>query len=109
MAYMAWFCFITVLTPSTVHLKVLIPSIAAGAVIGKDGEAIERIQKESGAKVKMSKRNDFYPECRDVYQEVELDIRIPIFTKTKQFVKSGEEPKQRFVSPDCIGNRLASE
>nr|CUU00356.1 hypothetical transcript [Hymenolepis microstoma] len=46
---------------STVHLKVLIPSIAAGAVIGKDGEAIERIQKESGAKVKMSKRNDFYP------------------------------------------------
>ncbi len=43
------------------HLKVLIPSIAAGAVIGKDGEAIERIQKESGAKVKMSKRNDFYP------------------------------------------------
>ncbi|CDS37606.1 RNA binding protein Nova 1 [Echinococcus multilocularis] len=46
---------------SAVHLKVLIPSIAAGAVIGKDGEAIERIQKESGAKVKMSKRNDFYP------------------------------------------------
>uniref|UniRef100_A0A0X3P5Z4 K Homology domain-containing protein n=3 Tax=Schistocephalus solidus TaxID=70667 RepID=A0A0X3P5Z4_SCHSO len=46
---------------SPVHLKVLIPAIAAGGVIGKDGEAIERIQKQSGAKVKMSKRNDFYP------------------------------------------------
>lgn len=52
-----YFCFLAPI----VHLKVLIPSIAAGAVIGKDGEAIERIQKESGAKVKMSKRNDFYP------------------------------------------------
>ncbi|EUB64043.1 RNA-binding protein Nova-1 [Echinococcus granulosus] len=49
---------------SAVHLKVLIPSIAAGAVIGKDGEAIERIQKESGAKVKISKRNDFYPDIK---------------------------------------------
>ncbi|VDM16024.1 unnamed protein product [Hydatigera taeniaeformis] len=64
---------------STVHLKVLIPSIAAGAVIGKDGEAIERIQKESGAKVKMSKRNDFYPglETRWYYFLVEL-IHNPI-------------------------------
>jgi hypothetical protein len=32
-----------------------------GAVIGKKGDAIAKIQKETGAKVKMSKNNDFYP------------------------------------------------
>ena len=44
-----------------IHLKVLIPSIAAGAIIGKGGETITQIQKETGAVIKMSKANDFYP------------------------------------------------
>ena len=44
-----------------VHLKVLVPSIAAGAIIGKGGETITQIQKETGANIKMSKANDFYP------------------------------------------------
>lgn len=39
----------------------MIPSVAAGAIIGRGGEAIGQLQKESGAKVKMSKANDFYP------------------------------------------------
>lgn len=37
------------------------PSVAAGAIIGKGGETIAQIQKEAGARVKMSKANDFYP------------------------------------------------
>uniref|UniRef100_A0A183T771 RNA-binding protein Nova-1 n=1 Tax=Schistocephalus solidus TaxID=70667 RepID=A0A183T771_SCHSO len=44
------------------HLKILVPSIAAGAIIGKCGEAITQIQNSTGAKVKMSKANDFYPD-----------------------------------------------
>ena len=44
-----------------VHVKVLVPSIAAGAIIGKGGETITQIQKETGANIKMSKANDFYP------------------------------------------------
>lgn len=44
-----------------VHLKVLIPSIAAGAVIGKAGEAIGKIQKDTNTKVKISKQDEFYP------------------------------------------------
>jgi len=44
-----------------IHLKILIPCIAAGAIIGKAGEAIAIIQKDSGAKVKISKSYDFYP------------------------------------------------
>lgn len=39
----------------------LIPSVAAGAIIGKGGETIAEIQKNVGARVKMSKPNDFYP------------------------------------------------
>ena len=48
-------------TGDNVHLKILVPSIAAGAIIGKGGETIAQVQKEAGARVKMSKANDFYP------------------------------------------------
>ena len=44
-----------------IHLKVLVPSVAAGAIIGKGGETIADAQMKSGAKVKMSKSNDYYP------------------------------------------------
>ena len=49
------------LDPATCHLKVLIPSAAAGAIIGKGGETIAEVQQKVGAKVKLSKANDFYP------------------------------------------------
>ena len=45
----------------TYHLKILVPSVASGAIIGKGGETIAHLQKETGARVKMSKANDFYP------------------------------------------------
>lgn len=44
-----------------IHLKVLVPSIAVGAIIGKGGESIAKIQKETGVRIKLSKVNDFYP------------------------------------------------
>lgn len=43
------------------HLKLLVPAVAAGAIIGKGGETIAQLQKEAGSRVKMSKANDFYP------------------------------------------------
>ncbi|KAA3679377.1 RNA-binding protein Nova [Paragonimus westermani] len=49
------------LAAGDVHFKILVPSIAAGAIIGKGGEAITDIQNKTSAKVKMSKANDFYP------------------------------------------------
>ncbi|XP_022251645.1 RNA-binding protein Nova-2-like isoform X2 [Limulus polyphemus] len=45
----------------TYHFKILVPSVAAGAIIGKGGETIAQLQNESGARIKMSKANDFYP------------------------------------------------
>lgn len=35
--------------------------MVAGAIIGKGGETIAQLQKETGARVKMSKSHDFYP------------------------------------------------
>lgn len=45
----------------TFHFKLLVPSVAAGAIIGKGGETIAQLQKDTGARVKMSKSHDFYP------------------------------------------------
>lgn len=46
---------------ATYHFKTLVPAVAAGAIIGKGGETIAAIQKDTGARVKMSKSHDFYP------------------------------------------------
>uniref|UniRef100_A0A674IWW9 K Homology domain-containing protein n=1 Tax=Terrapene triunguis TaxID=2587831 RepID=A0A674IWW9_9SAUR len=45
-------------------LKVLIPSYAAGSIIGKGGQTIVQLQKETGATIKLSKSKDFYPGSR---------------------------------------------
>lgn len=44
-----------------VHLKLMVPSCAAGAVIGKGGETIGKLQRDTGAKMKMSKNQDTFP------------------------------------------------
>lgn len=46
---------------SNYHFKTLVPAVAAGAIIGKGGETIAALQKETNARVKMSKSHDFYP------------------------------------------------
>ncbi|XP_023162367.1 RNA-binding protein Nova-1 isoform X6 [Drosophila hydei] len=46
---------------TTFHMKILVPAVASGAIIGKGGETIASLQKDTGARVKMSKSHDFYP------------------------------------------------
>ncbi|PSN30403.1 hypothetical protein C0J52_25290 [Blattella germanica] len=46
---------------SVFHLKLLIPSFSAEAIIGKGGDKIAQLQKDTGAKINMSKSNDYYP------------------------------------------------
>jgi RNA-binding protein Nova len=48
-------------TTTSYYFKTLVPSVAAGAIIGKGGETIASLQKDTGARVKMSKSHDFYP------------------------------------------------
>ncbi|XP_033115757.1 RNA-binding protein Nova-1-like [Anneissia japonica] len=42
-------------------LKMLIPSTAAGSIIGKGGQTIAQLQRDTGSNIKLSKANDFYP------------------------------------------------
>lgn len=58
-------------TATTYHFKTMVPSVAAGAIIGKGGETIASLQKDAGARVKMSKSHDFYPgEIRRFTNEI---------------------------------------
>lgn len=57
----------------TYHLKVLVPGVAAGAIIGKGGDTIAQLQKDTGARVKMSKSHDFYP---GIYLYLYIHTRI---------------------------------
>ena len=43
------------------HFKILVPAAAVGAIMGKGGETILQLQKDAGAKIKMSRSQDFYP------------------------------------------------
>lgn len=54
----------------TYHLKVLVPGVAAGAIIGKGGDTIAQLQKDTGARVKMSKSHDFYPGILKIFISV---------------------------------------
>merc|ERR1712142_404207 len=42
-------------------LKMLIPAYAAGALIGKSGQTITELQKQTGVSIKLSKAKDYYP------------------------------------------------
>uniref|UniRef100_A0A914VUB4 K Homology domain-containing protein n=1 Tax=Plectus sambesii TaxID=2011161 RepID=A0A914VUB4_9BILA len=45
----------------SVQVKVLVPTSAAGAIIGKGGESMRTLKSDSGCKVQMSKNQDIYP------------------------------------------------
>lgn len=55
----------------------LIPSYAAGSIIGKGGQTIVQLQKETGATIKLSKSKDFYPGKLQTGQVPEPDF--PLF------------------------------
>ncbi|XP_041352923.1 RNA-binding protein Nova-1-like isoform X2 [Gigantopelta aegis] len=80
-----------------IHLKILVPSIAAGAIIGKGGETIAQVQKDAGARVKMSKANDFYPGTTErvclIMGPVEAVRQVHNFVMEKIREKPDPNPK----------------
>uniref|UniRef100_A0A915HIC0 K Homology domain-containing protein n=1 Tax=Romanomermis culicivorax TaxID=13658 RepID=A0A915HIC0_ROMCU len=44
-----------------INIKVMLPTQVTGAIIGKGGEAIGKVQSDTGCRVKMTKSNDFFP------------------------------------------------
>nr|XP_046909787.1 RNA-binding protein Pasilla-like isoform X2 [Dermatophagoides farinae] len=81
------------------HLKILVPAVAAGAIIGKGGETIGQLQKETNTRVKMSKSNDFYPGTNErvclISGPVEGIIRINEFIMEK--IKEKPDPNAKMA------------
>lgn len=46
-------------------MKVLIPNHAAGSIIGKGGANIAEVQQSTGARIKLSPNNDYYPGTQE--------------------------------------------
>ncbi|VDP96298.1 unnamed protein product [Trichobilharzia regenti] len=82
---------------SNVHFKILVPSIAAGAIIGKGGEAITEIQNQTSAKVKMSKANAFYPGTTErvclIVGTIESILRVFQYISEKIYEKPESVPR----------------
>lgn len=55
-------------------MKILVPAVASGAIIGKGGETIASLQKDTGARVKMSKSHDFYPGAIIIITHFQLSL-----------------------------------
>ncbi|KAI1295403.1 RNA-binding protein Nova-1 [Halotydeus destructor] len=81
------------------HFKILVPAVAAGAIIGKGGETIAQLQKDAGARVKMSKANDFYPGTTErvclISGSVEGILRIHDFIQEK--IKEKPDPNAKMA------------
>ncbi|XP_060525940.1 RNA-binding protein Pasilla-like [Cylas formicarius] len=79
------------------NFKMLVPNGVAGAIIGKGGETIERIQKDSGARVLVSKSHDFYPGTNEriclVTGNRESILNIIDFVLEKVCEKSSENQR----------------
>jgi hypothetical protein len=76
-----------------VYFKLLIPSTSAGGVIGRGGEKIAQIQKDSNVKMKMSKTNDFYPNtCERICLIIGLKRSI---IKAHDFIVERIQEKQQ--------------
>ena len=71
---------------TTYHFKTLVPSVAAGAIIGKGGETIASLQRDAGARVKMSKSHDFYPGK----QRLETIIVLPRYSRNSSILGTTE-------------------
>ncbi|CAL8109222.1 unnamed protein product [Calicophoron daubneyi] len=95
-------------TKGNVHFKILVPSIAAGAIIGKGGEAITDIQNKTAAKVKMSKANDFYPGTTErvclIIGTIESILRVFQYISEKIY----EKPESLLRSANK-GGRMPTE
>ena len=87
----------------------LIPSVAAGGVIGKGGETIAELQKSVGARVKMSKPNDFYPGTQE--RVCLITGNIDAISTIVHFInnKIKEKPDPHAKSAIDFDNKLAAE
>ena len=67
---------------ATLLFKVLCPSQSIGSIIGKSGSVITEINQKTGAKVRVSQAEEFFPETND---------RIILISGTKAAIAAAVE------------------
>ncbi|CAH8435299.1 unnamed protein product [Schistosoma intercalatum] len=91
-----------------IHLKVLVPSVAVGAIIGKGGESIAKIQKETGARIKLSKVNDLYPGTEE--RVCLIQGTLEGVTRMHNYIMDRvlEKPECSGTAASCVTNNTIS-
>ncbi|EDO35692.1 predicted protein [Nematostella vectensis] len=68
-------------------LKILVPNYAAGSIIGKGGQNIAQVQQTTGARIKLSPNNQYYPGTQEriglIMGEVENIVQMLDFVIDK--------------------------
>ena len=68
-------------------LKLLVSNNLAGSIIGKGGSAISQLQVESGARLKLSQTNEFFPGTSDRIVLIQGTIQAILLAQTLILVK----------------------
>lgn len=101
-----FFCFTAAKQPI---IKILIPNYAAGSIIGKGGQNIAQVQQTTGARIKLSPNNDYYPGTQE---RIGLIIgELENITAMLNFVieKIRQEPQGLKMNPSITFDRERSK
>jgi len=81
-------------------IKILVPSISCGCLIGKGGEVMQRLKQETSTQIVTSKSNEFFPGTRERVIRIEGDpdniMNVISFIQDKQEEEYGDKiPSER--------------
>ena len=86
-------------------MKILIPNHAAGSIIGKGGANIAEVQQQTGARIKLSPNNDYYPGTQERVGLIMGEVET--INKMLNFVieKIRQEPQAMRLNPAMTYDR----
>ncbi|XP_062221474.1 protein BTR1-like isoform X2 [Phragmites australis] len=92
------------------HLRFLVSNTAAGCIIGKGGSTINEFQSQSGARIQLSRNNEFFPGTNDriimvsgLFDEVMKAMELileKLLAEGEEFNEAEVRPKVRLVVPN---------
>jgi len=87
---------------STVTIKILIPSFTVGAVIGKGGEVIKAMKKESGAHIRVSQNGKYYPTTNEriAFISGTNDQVHQVICEINEKIRNDKPPENKKISLD---------
>ena len=89
-------------TSPTVTIKILIPSFTVGAVIGKGGEVIKAMKKESGAHIRVSQNGKYYPSTNEriAFISGTMEQVHQVICDINEKIRNDKPPENKKISLD---------